>query len=44
MNNQTGYVWLWLQKIPAVACFHDSLIDDGMWSAGVCFITQGDNK
>lgn len=37
-----GRVRLWLQMSPAAAGFHDGLIDNGIWSVGVCFITQGD--
>ena len=29
--------------IPAVACFRDSPVDDGIWSMGVLFL-QGDNR
>lgn len=29
-----------LQKIPAVACLHNSVIDDRIWTTSVCFISQ----
>lgn len=33
-NEQTGYVWLWMQRLPAAASFHDGVIDDEMKERG----------
>lgn len=33
-NEQTGYVWLWIQRRPAAARFHDAVIDDEMNARG----------